>query len=85
MFLEASLTAIAVVASFAWPRLFALGFSRILPDGDCRGRRHLAVLVVGLSALVLRIVILPWFPSRFHLYRMISAFSWVRTLLLMDT
>ena len=63
MFLEASLTAIAVVASFAWPRLFALGFSRI--EHALRGlsrRRHLAVLVVGLSALALRIAILPWFP-----------------------
>lgn len=63
MFLEASLTAIAVVASFAWPRLFALGFSRIEHAlWELSRRRHLAVLVVGLSALALRIAILPWFP-----------------------
>ena len=63
MIMEASLTAIAVAASFAWPRLCSDWFSRIERFlGHIAKRPGLAVVTVGLSALVLRIAILPWFP-----------------------
>jgi hypothetical protein len=63
MVLEASLTTIAVAASFAWPRFCANGFSRIERALRLLAQRpRLAVVTVGLSALVLRVAILPWFP-----------------------
>ncbi len=61
--LEACLTAVVVAASFAWPRLCAGGFSRIERAlGQLAQRRFVAVVAVGVSALVLRAAILPWFP-----------------------
>lgn len=63
MVLEASLTAIVVATSFAWPRLSEGWFSRV--EGGLRRlaqRRLLAVVTVGIAALVLRAAILPWFP-----------------------
>lgn len=63
MIMEASLTAIAVAAAFAWPHLCAGWFSRIERAlGRLARRPQLAVVTVGLSALVLRTAILPWFP-----------------------
>src|ERR1019366_3165052 len=63
LFIEGAVTAIAFAAVFAWPGLFAESFSRIermfLPLAR---RRSLAVLAVGLSVLVFRLAILPWFP-----------------------
>ena len=63
MIMEASLTAIAVAASFAWPRLCSDWFSRIERFlGHIAKRPGLAVVTVGLSTLVLRLAILPLFP-----------------------
>jgi hypothetical protein len=63
MLIEGGLTAIAVAMAFAWPRLGCAGFSRI---ERCLGRfarkQGLAVVVVGLSAFLLRLAILPFCP-----------------------
>ena len=60
---EFVLTLVAVIAAFAWPRLCSGVFSRIgralVPLAQ---RRGLAVAVVGVSALLLRLAILPIFP-----------------------
>jgi hypothetical protein len=59
--LEGGLTAIVLGLSFAWPRLAATWFSRIEYFlGKLAQKKAVAVLVVGLSGLVLRLVILPW-------------------------
>jgi hypothetical protein len=61
--IEAGLTAIAIAVAFAWPRLGATWFSPIeRAFGRLARRKGLAVAVVGLSALLLRLAILPQFP-----------------------
>lgn len=63
MGIEIGLTAIAVAATFAWPGLGSNWFLRIERlFGRLAGRRGLAVLAVGLTALVLRLIILPVHP-----------------------
>ena len=63
MVLEASLTVVAVALSFAWPR-FGDGLFRRAETGLGRlaARRALSVAVVGLSAILLRLAILPLHP-----------------------
>jgi hypothetical protein len=59
--LEGGLTAIVLGLSFAWPRLGASWFSRVEHFlGKLARREVAAVLVVGLSGLILRLAILPW-------------------------
>ena len=59
--LEGGLTAIVLGLSFAWPRLGASWFSRAeIFFSKLARKKGLAVLVVGLSGLVLRLAILPW-------------------------
>ncbi len=61
--LEASLTALAVVTSFAWPRLANRWFARIeRAFGRLARNKGLAVATVGLSTLLLRLAILPPYP-----------------------
>ncbi len=63
MFVEGSLAVIAFAAAFAWPRLCAGWFLRMERAlGRLAQKRLLAVAAVGLSVLVLRLAILPWFP-----------------------
>lgn len=64
LFIEGAVTAISFAAAFAWPRLFVANwFSRVESMlGRLARRRLLAVLVVGLSVIILRLAILPWFP-----------------------
>ena len=61
--LEGGLTAIILGLSFAWPVWRQLGF-RVSNDflGKLAQRKGIAVLVVGLSGFVSRLVILPWCP-----------------------
>src|ERR1700743_153178 len=62
LMIEGGLTAIAVAASFAWPRLAWNLFSAIERRLNRLARnRRLAVLVIGLSALLLRLALLPLF------------------------
>jgi hypothetical protein len=59
--LEGGLTAIVLGLSFAFPGLAAHWFSRAeIVLGKLARKKTLAVLVVGLSGLVLRLAILPW-------------------------
>jgi len=63
MLIEGGLTAIVFAASFAWPRLGYSWFARMeraFTGLACRKR--LSVAVVGFSALLLRLAILPVFP-----------------------
>ncbi len=61
--IEAALTAIACAAAFAWPRIASGCFKRIERGlGRLACRRGLAVATVGLSALFLRLAILPIHP-----------------------
>lgn len=63
MALEGGLTAIAVAMSFLWPRIGSRFFSpieRVL--GRLARRQGLSVLLVGATALVLRLAILPLSP-----------------------
>src|SRR5580658_2613563 len=61
--IEAGLTAIAVAASFAWPRLGSSWFARIESTfGRLARRQGAAVAVVGLAALLIRLAILPICP-----------------------
>ncbi len=63
MVLECSLTAIAFALAFAWPHLGDFWFSRIEESlGQLARKRGLAVAFVGLSTLLLRLAILPFFP-----------------------
>src|ERR1700721_2815181 len=63
MLIEAGLTAIAIAAAFALPRLGSPLFSRIeRAFGRLARRRHLSVFVVGAAALLLRLAILPICP-----------------------
>lgn len=62
--IEAGLTAIAIAISFSWPRLGASFFSRIEQAfGGLARRKGLSVLVVGASAFLLRLAILPFCPA----------------------
>ena len=66
MVIEAGLTAIVFAGAFAWPRLGSSFFSRVeRAFGRLARRKGLAVAVVGLSALLLRIAILPLSPIPF--------------------
>jgi hypothetical protein len=61
--IEGSLTAIAVALSFAWPGLGRKWFSFVeAVFGRLARKKSLAVLLVGLSVIVVRIAILPWCP-----------------------
>ncbi len=63
MGIELGFTAIAVAASFAWPRLGSRWFSRLEQGfGHLARRQGLSVFVVGLSAILLRLAILPIHP-----------------------
>jgi hypothetical protein len=63
MLIEGSLTAIAMAVVFAWPKLGSAGFSCIeRAFGRLARKQGLAVVVVGLSALLLRLAILPFCP-----------------------
>ncbi|HEY1985222.1 MAG TPA: hypothetical protein VGG85_07435 [Terracidiphilus sp.] len=60
---DCGLTAILIAISFAWPRLGSGWFTRVeRAFGRLARRQILAVASVGLSALFLRIAILPIFP-----------------------
>ena len=61
--IEGGLTLAAVALSFAFPRLGSAWFTRIERlFGQLARRKPLAVVAVGISALLLRLAILPWFP-----------------------
>ena len=63
MMIEGCLTAIAFAVAFRWPRLGSTSFScveRIF--GKLARRKSLSVAVVGLTALILRLAILPVSP-----------------------
>jgi TgpA N-terminal domain len=63
LWLECGLTAVAVLLSISFPRLGAAGFARFERVlAQLARRKGLAVLVVGLSAL-LRLAVLPVFPA----------------------
>ncbi len=61
--IEAGLTSIAVASAFAWPRLGTGVFTRIeRAFGRLARRPVLSIAVVGLSAIVLRLALLPICP-----------------------
>jgi len=61
--IEGCLTAIAFALAFCWPRLGATNFSRVERTfGRLARRKGLSVVVVGLTALMLRLAILPLSP-----------------------
>lgn len=61
--LDCGLTAIAFAVSFLWPRLGFKSFARVESVcGRFARRKGLAVVSVGLGALLLRLAILPVFP-----------------------
>ena len=63
MMIEGGLTVIASAAAFSWPRLCSGFFSRVEQTfGKLARRQGLAVAAVGLTALILRLAILPLFP-----------------------
>ena len=63
MLIEGSLTAIAIAVAFAWPRIGFRFFSRVEHGFTRLARRKvLAVAVVGVSAFLLRLAILPLCP-----------------------
>jgi len=63
MGLEAAFTAIAVALGFAWPRLAISVFQRVEFKFNLLARRRLmSVFVVGFSALLLRLAVLPLLP-----------------------
>jgi hypothetical protein len=63
MMIEGGLTLIAAAVAFGWPLLGSVFFSRIERGfGQLARRRGLAVAVVGLTALLLRLAILPVCP-----------------------
>jgi len=66
MILESGLTAIAVAVAFCWPRLGSGFFTRLeLTFGKLARRQSLAVISVGLAAVLLRLAILPFCPIPF--------------------
>lgn len=63
MLIEGSLTLVAIAVAFCWPRLGAGYFSRIeRVFGKLARRQGLSVVVVGLTAILLRLAILPLVP-----------------------
>jgi hypothetical protein len=63
MQMEATLTAIIFLVPLAWPRLGSNWFSRMeRPFARLARRKSLSVLVVGVSALIARLAILPICP-----------------------
>lgn len=63
MYIEGGLTAIAIAAAFAWPRIGSGIFAPVeRAFARLARRKTLAVLFVGFTALLLRIAILPLFP-----------------------
>src|SRR5271168_2455646 len=63
MMVEGGLTVIAVAMAFCLPRLGSSLFARLEQAfGRLARRKHLAVITVGLSALLLRLAILPLCP-----------------------
>jgi hypothetical protein len=63
MMVEGGLTAVAIGLAFCLPRLGSGFFTRIEQAfGDLARRKRLAVITVGLSALLLRLAILPFCP-----------------------
>lgn len=63
MYIEGGLTAIAIAVAFAWPRIGFRFFSSIERTFARLARRKvLAVVVVGVSAFLLRLAILPLCP-----------------------
>lgn len=63
MAIEIGLTAIAIAVAFCWPRLGSSSFSRIeRAFGRLARKQGLAVVVVGVTALLLRLAILPLCP-----------------------
>jgi hypothetical protein len=63
MMVEGGLTVIAVAIAFCLPRLGSSLFARLEQAfGRLARRRHLAVITVGISALLLRLAILPFCP-----------------------
>lgn len=64
MSIEAGLTAIAIAVSFSCPRLGASFFTRVEHAfGRLARRKSLSVFVVGASAFLLRLAILPLCPA----------------------
>jgi len=63
LILEFGLTAIATATAFAWPQLCASVFRQVeAAFGRLARRKGLASISVGLSAILVRLAILPWFP-----------------------
>jgi hypothetical protein len=63
MMIEGGLTVVAIAVAFCWPRLGSSYFSRIeRAFGRLARKQGLAVVVVGVSALLLRLAILPLCP-----------------------
>src|SRR5437879_6185972 len=63
MAVEVGLTAVGIAVAFCWPRLGSNYFSRIeRAFGRLARRQGLAVAVVGVTALLLRLAILPICP-----------------------
>lgn len=63
MSVEGGLTIIAVAAAFCWPRFGVPFFARIEHVfGQLARKRGLAILTIGLTALLLRLAILPFCP-----------------------
>lgn len=61
--IEGGLTCIVVLLTFAWPRLGVKSFPRIeRPLAQFARRKGLAVASVGVSAVLLRLALLPLFP-----------------------
>src|SRR5689334_23269977 len=61
--IEGLLTAIAIAVAFCWPRLGSSWFSRIeFLLGSLARRKSLSVAVIGVSAFLLRLAILPLCP-----------------------
>jgi len=63
LFLEFGLTLVTIAAAFAWPRVGASFFAKLESIfGQLARRRALSVLVVGSSACILRLLMLPISP-----------------------
>jgi len=64
LFIEGAVTAVSFAVAFAWPRLFVAHWFSCVERalGSLARKQLLAVLIVGLSVIVLRIATLPWIP-----------------------
>ncbi len=63
MAIECGLTAVAIAVAFCWPRLGSSYFSRVeRAFGRLARKQGLAIVVVGVTALLLRLAILPLCP-----------------------